>query len=146
MVDQRYNYLYETDLPTYDARVDGIEKKMASLRKEHKKIIGMVYQQRAQMKQAGKGKLGLAVEIINRSSNPKLHESIAKDLKKKGYHIVRTTVAKKRLKTSHVYYQKGFDKQAVKLGHALPKNQTVLKKADLAFDVDLRLVLGEDLK
>jgi hypothetical protein len=155
LVDKRYNYLYENDLPTFNQRVEAVEKKVADLAQEQKKLAAMKARAPvAAAKPAPKmappmavkstGKL--RVEIINRSSDPKLHERIAKRLRGKGYVIVRSTQAKKRLAHTTIFYKNGYDKAAVKLGHSLPKNQNVLRAADLSVDVDLRLVLGDDLK
>jgi hypothetical protein len=155
LVDQRYNYLYENDLPTFNSRVDVVEKKLADLAQEQKKLAAMkapapVAAAKPATKMAPpmmvKGDGKMRVEIINRSSDPKLHERIAKRLRDKGYVVVRSSLAQKKLARTQIFYKNGYDKQAVTLGHSLPKNQTVLKAADLSVDVDLRLVLGDDLK
>ena len=151
LMDERLNYLYDTDLPTYNARIDSVEKKIAALEKRPlskpaiktpavKPAIAPVV-----IKQNAHNKL-MSVEIINRTGSKQVAKKISSRLKKKGYKVVRVIESKKRLKRSHVYYQNGFAKQAVKLGHALPRNQIVLKSGKLSKDVHLRLILGDDLK
>jgi hypothetical protein len=168
LVDKRYNYLYKNDLPIVSNRVDAAEKRLDSLEQKQKRLAQEQKKLAAMKARAvskapapkaaakphakapmpvmipAKGKL--RVEIINRSGDPKLEKRIAARLEKKGYVIVRSKMAKNSLKHSHVYYRNGYAKQAVTLGHALPKNQFVNKAADLPGDVDLRLVVGDDLK
>ncbi|MDH5185157.1 MAG: LytR C-terminal domain-containing protein [Gammaproteobacteria bacterium] len=141
MVDGRLNYLYDTDVPIYNDRVDNIEKQIAELKKRPvaKATTPRVMSTKGQTK-------SLKVEIVNRSGSKKLAKRISERLKNNGYIIVRVIEGKKKLKRSHVYYQNGYDKQAVSLGHSLPKNQIIGKAADLAYDVNLRLVIGDDLK
>jgi len=158
LVDQRYNYLYDNDLPIISQRVGGAEKRLDALEKETKKLAAMkaaapapVATAKPPMKtapvpmvMADKGKM--RVEIINRSGDAKLGTRVAARLKKKGYAVVASKVEKDSLKHSHIYYRNGYAKQAVELGHALPRNQFVNKAANLPRDVDLRLVMGDDLR
>lgn len=154
LVDQRYNYLYENDLPILSQRVGGAEKRLDALEAQTKKLAAMkaaAPAPQAAAKPAAvpvpmvpKGKM--RVEIINRSGDPKLAERVAERLKKKNYVVVASKMGKDSLKHSHIYYRNGFAKQAVELGHALPKNQFVNKAANLPKNVDLRLVMGDDLK
>lgn len=155
LMDERLNYLYETDLPTYNGRVDHNEKQIAELKKRPLQVAAapktsstvapVVVKKPVVAKPATTSK-AMRVEIINRTGSKKVADKISKRLAKKGYVVVRVIDGKNKLKRSHVYYQNGYDKQAVNLGHALPRNQIVLKSADLAKDVNLRLVLGDDLK
>lgn len=156
LMDERLNYLYDTDLPTYNDRIDNIENKIAAL--EKRPVGKSAVKKQALSKPAVKKAIApvimkkkthnriMSVEIINRTGSKKVAKRISNRLKKKGYKVVRIIESKKRLKRSHVYYQNGFDKQAVKLGHSLPRNQIVLKSAKLSKDVELRLILGDDLK
>jgi len=153
LVDQRYNYLYENDLPIISKRVGGTEKRLDAVELEQKKLAAMKTMPAPKAARKSlpppvvmhdKGKM--RVEIINRSGDPKLSERIASRLKKKGYVVVASKSAKNSLKHSYVYYRNGYAKQAVALGHSLPKNQFVNKSANLPKDVDLRLVIGDDLK
>ena len=149
LMDERLNYLYETDLPTYNSRVDHNEKQIAELKKRPvQKVIATQPKPSVApvvVKKNTDSKL-MRVEIVNRTGSKKTADKISKRLTKKGYVVVRVINGKKALRRSHVYYQNGYAKQAVNLGHALPRNQIVLKSADLAYDVHLRLVLGDDLK
>lgn len=149
LVDERLNYLYETDLPTYDGRVDHNEKQIAELKKRPLQVAQQTDSKTSVtplvMAKKANDKL-MKVEIVNRTGSKKAADAISKRLKKKGYVVVRIVEGKKKFKRSHVYYQNGYAKQAVALGHALPRNQIVHKSADLSHDVHLRLVLGDDLK
>ena len=158
-MDQRYNYLYENDLPTVNQRVDTVEKQIGELSQQQKQLAAMQARKPTPAAAAkpdakmvapvpvmAKPEGKLRVEIVNHSSDPKLQDRIAKRLQDKGYIVVRTLRAKAKLARTHVYYKNGYAEQAVTLGHSLPRNQIVLKSADLADDVELRLVLGDDLK
>lgn len=149
LMDERLNYLYNTDIPTYNGRIDSVEKRLAGLKQPslvHAPVV-------KKPKMAAMGGLkkspgkSMKVEIINRTGSKKLAQRISNRLKKKGYIVVRIIDdKKKRLNRSYVYYQKGYDKQAVNLGHSLPKNQIIGRSGSLGKDVNLRLVIGNDLK
>lgn len=162
LIDQRYNYLYDNDLPIVGKRLDNAEKRIDNLEKRQQSLAAMkakilatprvTAQPKMSVKAApavpvemGKGGK-LTVEIINRSGDAALLKRISNRIKQKGYDVVMSKSSNSLLKQSYVYYRNGYAKQAVTLGHALPKNQIVSRSAHLPKGVDLKLELGADLK
>lgn len=117
----------------------------------------------------------IRVKIINASGVDRLGKLVGKTLRKRGYRIVsvsdiRQTVTKSSQifyqggasksaevmriaeaslaieRVTAIYYRKGFDAAAIEVGHILPKNQMVLRDKKSSELVDLKIVVGRDMK
>ena len=89
----------------------------------------------------------LRVEVINVSGIKGLGDAVADLLKKDGFNVVKVaSLSVSNKKKSFILHKKEFVNEGVMVAREIPKDQDVLISKRLSSKVDVRVVVGRDLK